>query len=109
MVAKKKTEEPEELKLKASGDAVHGRLYANFINVSFSPWDCTLRFCDAPPFAEVEKFKKDGFLVLKPMVDIVIPTDVVPELINALQQAFDGHMKALEESKNETKNRTKKN
>jgi hypothetical protein len=25
MVAKKKTEEPEELKLKASGDAVHGR------------------------------------------------------------------------------------
>jgi hypothetical protein len=43
------------------------------------------------------------------MVDIVIPTEVVPGLINALQQAFDGHMKALEESKNETKNRPKKN
>ena len=34
--------------LRPDRESQTGRVYSNFVHISGSPWDFTLRFCDAP-------------------------------------------------------------
>jgi len=64
------------------------RIYANYVQVSISPIDCTLTFCDViGPQTEEEalKMQKTGVLPSPVKAVIVIPTQVVEGLIMALQ------------------------
>lgn len=64
------------------------RIYSNYVQVSVSPIDCTLTFCDViGPQNEEEalKMQKTGTLPAPIKAVIVIPTQIVDGLIQALQ------------------------
>jgi hypothetical protein len=64
------------------------RVYANYVQVSISPIDCTLTFCDVMgPQSEEEalKMQKTGTLPAPVKAVLVIPNQVVDGLIQALQ------------------------
>ena len=68
------------------------RIYANYVQVSASPIDCTLTFCEViGPQSEEEalKMQKTGTLPAPVKAVIVIPTQVVDGLIQALQTQRD--------------------
>ena len=68
------------------------RIYANYVQVSVSPIDCTLTFCDViGPQSEEEalKMQKTGTLPAPVKAVIAIPTQIVDGLIQALQAQRD--------------------
>jgi len=77
------------------------RIYANYVQVSVSPIDCTLTFCDViGPQTEEEalKMQKTGYLHSPVKVVVVIPTQVVEGLIQALQAQRDKQEGAVKPS-----------
>ena len=68
------------------------RVYANYVQVSVSPIDCTLTFCDViGPQSEEEalKMQKTGVLPAPVKSVIAIPTQIIDGLIQALQSQRD--------------------
>jgi hypothetical protein len=68
------------------------RIYANYVQVSVSPVDCTLTFCDViGPQSEEDalKMQKTGTLPAPVKAVIAIPTQIVEGLIQALQAQRD--------------------
>ncbi len=68
------------------------RIYSNYVQVSLSPLDCTLTFCDViGPQSEEEalKMQKTGTLPAPVKAVIAIPTQIVDGLIQALQAQRD--------------------
>lgn len=64
------------------------RIYANYVQVTISPIDCTLTFCDVMgPQSEEEalKMQKTGSLPAPVCAVMVIPTQIVDGLVQALQ------------------------
>ena len=64
------------------------RIYSNYVQVSISPIDCTLTFCDViGPQSEEEalKMQKTGTLPAPVKAVIAIPTQIVDGLIQALK------------------------
>lgn len=64
------------------------RVYANYVQVTISPMDCTLTFCEViGPQSEEEalKVQKTGTLPAPVKAVLVIPTQIVEGLIQALQ------------------------
>jgi hypothetical protein len=68
------------------------RIYSNYVQVSVSPLDCTLTFCDViGPQSEEEalKMQKTGVLPAPVKAIVAIPTQIVDGLIQALQAQRD--------------------
>jgi hypothetical protein len=68
------------------------RIYSNYVQVSVSPIDCTLTFCDViGPQSEEEalKMQKTGVLPAPVKAVIAIPTQIIDGLIQALQAQRD--------------------
>jgi hypothetical protein len=68
------------------------RIYSNYVQVSVSPLDCTLTFCDViGPQSEEEalRMQKSGTLPAPVRAVLVIPTQIVEGLIQALQAQRD--------------------
>jgi hypothetical protein len=68
------------------------RIYANYVQVSMSPIDCTLTFCDViGPQSEEEalKVQKTGMLPAPVVAVLAIPSQIVDGLIQALQAQRD--------------------
>jgi len=76
-----------------------GRVYSNFIQVSHSPWDFTLRFCDAPPGGDIPKLMKGGKVEIPTVVEVVIPAILISDLIRVLDEQNEKYMKAFKEAK----------
>ena len=66
------------------------RTYSNFCAIQNSPFDFTLTFCDMQPPSERELREAQTTHVVKAPVRarIAIPVQMVPGLINALQDNF---------------------
>jgi len=64
------------------------RTYANFCAVNHTPFDFTLSFCEVLPLSEREiREAESEHIVRAPMrVRVVLPVQVVPTLIAALQE-----------------------
>ena len=64
------------------------RTYANFCAISHTPFDFTLTFCEVLPPSEKAVREADTQRELQAPVRarIVVPTQFVPNLINALQE-----------------------
>ena len=79
-----------------------GRVYSNYMAMTQSPYDFTLRFCDAPPIweEELEESVKNMELKIPVVAEIVIPFDMVPGIINALGSQYEKHLEKKEEGKN---------
>ena len=81
---------PEERPVQIIPDAnlASPRIYANYVQVSLSPLDCTLTFCEViGPQSEEEalKMQKSGVLPSPVKAVMVIPAQIVEGLIQALQ------------------------
>lgn len=90
-----------EVKLIPTEDLNINREYANYVEVTQTPYDFTLRFCDATPFkVNTEQLENNSVEHPIPIVaDIVIPFQIVPHLINALKSQWNVRKKNIEKNK----------
>ena len=72
------------------------RTYANFCAISHTPFDFTLAFCEVLPLSEKDIHGAEADHIVRAPVrsKIVVPLQVVPNLIAALQE----HMRVFSES-----------
>jgi hypothetical protein len=80
--------EERPLQIIADHEKNSPRVYANYVQVSMSPIDCTLTFCDVVGPAndeEVLHMQKTGTLLAPVRAVLVIPNQIVDGLIQALQ------------------------
>jgi hypothetical protein len=72
------------------------RIYANFCAISHTPFDFTLAFCEVQPLSQkdIEAAESDHAVKAPVRAKIVVPLQVVPNLIAALQE----HMRVFSES-----------
>ena len=72
------------------------RTYANFCAISHTPFDFTLSFCEVQPLSQkdVEAAESDHLVKAPVRAKNVLPLQVVPNLIAALQE----HMRVFSES-----------
>ncbi|MGB5156335.1 MAG: DUF3467 domain-containing protein [Desulfobacterales bacterium] len=88
-----------EVKPIPSSDILASRLYSNYIEITQSPYDLSLKFCDAIPIKNVEEVQKNKGVFKIPIVaEIVIPFAIVKSLIDALQVHYDQFKKRIGES-----------
>jgi hypothetical protein len=103
------TEKPIKLAIKIVPDPnielSYPRLYSNHAEIRSSPYDFTLRFCDALPLSEKPKIIHNGIAEIKAPIkaEIIIPLDMFPNLIKAMQDHYDKHKKAYEEAAKDEK------
>ena len=64
------------------------RIYANFCAISHTPFDFTLAFCEVQPLSQkdIEAAESDHLVKAPVRAKIVLPLQVVPNLIAALQE-----------------------
>ena len=64
------------------------RTYANFCAISHTPFDFTLAFCEVQPLSQkdIEAAESDHLVKAPVRAKIVLPLQVVPNLIAALQE-----------------------
>ncbi len=98
---KKEKQKAKPIEMVPSLQSDSGRVYSNFISVSHSPWDFTLRFCDAPPGGDVERLAEKGKLVAPTKAEVIIPVNVMPELINVLKDQLEKYEKIYGEATGE--------
>ena len=74
------------------------REYANYVEVSQTPYDISLRFCDATPYRRnKEQINNNSVEHQIPVVaEITIPFEIVPAFINALKSQWNIHKKSIE-------------
>jgi hypothetical protein len=84
--------EERPLQIIADHTRTSPRIYANYVQVSISPIDCTLTFCDVVgPMNDEEalRMQKSGTLPAPVRAALVIPNQIVDGLIQALQAQRD--------------------
>ncbi len=84
--------EERPVQIIADSSLTSTRVYSNYVQVSISPIDCTLTFCDViGPQSEEEalKMQQTGRLPAPVKVILVIPNQIVDGLIQALQAQRD--------------------
>ena len=66
------------------------RAYANFCAVNHTPFDFTITFCEMAPLSEKDVRAAEAEHIVRAPVKarIVVPPQVVPNLIAALQEQF---------------------
>ena len=72
------------------------RTYANFCSIAHTPFDFTLTFCEVMPLSpkELQAAEQEHIVKAPVRAKIVVPLQVVPNLIAALQE----HMRIFSES-----------
>jgi hypothetical protein len=72
------------------------RTYANFCAISHTPFDFTISFCEVQPLSQkdIEAAESQHTVKAPVRAKIVLPLQVVPNLIAALQE----HMRVFAES-----------
>lgn len=80
--------ESRQVQIIADSTMTSPRIYSNFVQVSMTPLDCTLTFCDViGPQSEEEalRIQKTGLMPSPVRATLVIPNQIVDGLIQALQ------------------------
>jgi Protein of unknown function (DUF3467) len=72
------------------------RTYANFCGVSHTPFDFTLTFCEVQPLSEqdVKQAQQEHVVKAPVRVRVVVPVQILPSLIAALQEQLRGYNEA---------------
>ena len=71
-------------------DAQVERVYSNFCAIHHSPFDFTLTFCEMQPLTErdVQAAQSTGTVRAPVKARMVVPVQMIPGLITALQENF---------------------
>lgn len=112
-MGKKPRKENLAVELKSDKQPKMGRVYSNFVEMSHTPWDFTMRFCLAPTSADLpkENSKKKTIEVIAPtVIDVLVPPILVPAIISALQTNYKRYAETyLSEERAEENAGTKEN
>lgn len=65
-----------------------GRVYSNYVQVSHSQYDFTIRFGDAPPGGDIVRLTKGDMVTIPNIVEIVVVPDLIPAIIKALDTNY---------------------
>jgi len=89
-------------------EIVSERIYSNYVDILYSPYDCTLRFCDVQPIRNFNT-EADGSMIHQvPVVaEIAIPHQMLPSLIKALQSQYKEYTKNYVDKSNGRKSKDK--
>ena len=79
-----------------------GRIYSNIAEISHSPWDFTIRFCDGPPSSDIPKLRKGNKLEVNNIVEVIISIHQMPNLIKALQKNYSTFLKSYKRKADES-------
>ena len=66
-----------------------GRVYSNYVQVSHSQWDFTIRFGDAPSGWDVNRLRKGDQITIPNIVEIVVVPDLIPAIAKALETNYN--------------------
>lgn len=69
-----------------------GRVYSNYVQISHSPYDFTIRFADAPSGRDVQKLREGNQITIPSLVDIVVVPELIPEIIEALKANYEKYL-----------------
>jgi hypothetical protein len=92
----KKKETKKPIQFIPSLEPKLGRIYSNYVSVSHSPWDFTIRFSDAPPFGDISRLAKDGVVEIPNLVEIIIPINLMPKLVDVFRENLNQFQKNIE-------------
>lgn len=89
--AKKEPPKGVQITLKPDATIDSKRMYANYALIDHSPFDFTIRFCDAPPAHDTDLGSQQGEIELRiPVVaEIALPPNLIGGLIRALQEQLE--------------------
>lgn len=102
----KKTPKKEllEVIIRPSSELLPTRVYSNHVEVTQSPQDFTLTFCDATSISNLDAVKdKAGVHDVPIVAEIAIPFSLVPNLIKVLQSQYRHHKKLMGEDNGNNK------
>lgn len=77
------------------------RVYSNFCAIQHSPFDFTLTFCDMQPIGErqIQEAQQTHVVKAPVRVRMVVPVQMIPGLIAALQENYRLYQEAFEAPK----------
>jgi len=82
-----------EITLIPSDNLMSNRLYSNYVQVNQSPFDFSLRFCDAPAIYDMDEvIKNKGAFQIPVVAEIVVPLEIMPRLIDALKKEYEKYL-----------------
>lgn len=101
-VAKKETKTIEKkikIDLIPSLESKLGRAYVNYASISHSPFDFSIRFCEAPSLADAARIKgdRDATLEIPTIIELVMTPNLIPKIIEALKINYEKYQKQFEE------------
>ena len=68
------------------------RIYSNYVEVTKTPLDVSLKFCDLKPPAnpeEIEKIKKEKKVTIPVISEIVLPMEIAKAFLDALKSQLE--------------------
>ncbi|MBT3185747.1 MAG: DUF3467 domain-containing protein [Nitrospina sp.] len=97
MPEEKQTKEQEtngiEVNLIPNNQISTNRVYSNYVQIARSPYDFTLRFCDAGPISNTKEIiDNNGNFNVPVVAEIAIPLNMMPNLIKALKSQLEKHL-----------------
>ncbi|MCD6584181.1 MAG: DUF3467 domain-containing protein [Desulfobacteraceae bacterium] len=96
MPKKPEEEKQIEIKMRPTLELSTTRIYSNFAEISHSPYDFTIRFCDATPITDYGKLEEaKGVHDIPVVAEIAVPHEVIPALINALTTQYKNFQEAI--------------
>ena len=79
-----------------------GRVYSNYVQISHTKYDFTIRFGDAPPGGDLQRLRRGNEVTIPNIVEIVIVPDLIPEIIKALETNYSRFIEQFRDIAKET-------
>jgi len=92
----KKNGQTERLKILVHRPEGNQRIYSNYVEVTKTPLDVSIKFCDLKPPAnpeELEKTKRDKKVLIPVLSEIVLPVEIAKAFLEALRSQLEKEKK----------------
>lgn len=73
-----------------------GRVYSNYVQISHSALDFTIRFGDMPPGVDVKNLKRANKVTIPNVVEVVVVPELIPMVIKALETNYQRYLEVKE-------------
>lgn len=80
--------EPTMFKLLPSFEPKLGRVYSNYVQISHSQYEFTIRFGDAPSGEALLRLKRGDTIEIPNIVEILVVPELIPAIMNALDTNY---------------------
>jgi len=92
-----------EIKIIPSLEPRLGRVYSNYVSVSHTKYDFTIRFGDLPPGGDVERLRRGNELPISNIAEIIVAPVLIPAIIEALDVTYKSYLELYKDAVKEDK------